>query len=184
MKIAITGHTNIEKACGLQLLQDGDIYDQNAWLEVYTTIETNLKKYLQSINKDIKDVTFISGMARGIDEIWAVIAIYNNCNLILSIPNSISWHKTRNRSRGIRAQAIYYDWILQHVPKENIFEIRKDYNGETYPYANAARNQHMVDIGNGVFSFKAYDSTGTDDCIQRAKKQNKYISNLNQGKEI
>jgi hypothetical protein len=38
----------------------------------------------------------------------------------------------------------------------------------------------MVDISDGVFCYKSYDSTGTDDCIKRAKLQSKFVGNLAQ----
>lgn len=36
----------------------------------------------------------------------------------------------------------------------------------------------MVDIATDVVSFKQYDSTGTDHCIKYAKKECKYIGNI------
>jgi hypothetical protein len=181
MKIAITGHTNIEKCIGIDLINNGDIYNGETFKIVYSTILSGLNNYLINNKMSLNDITFISGMARGVDEIWAAIAIHYYQPLIISVPNSVKWHKDRPPSRGTRAQAIYYDWILNYS-RLTIQEIKKDYNSpnniEIYPYANAARNQHMVDIADGVFSFKRYDSTGTDDCIKRAQKQNKYLGNL------
>lgn len=170
MKIAITGHTNIEKSLNLLLIADnGQKYNEDAFKKVFNYISEGLKKY--------NNPTIISGMARGVDEVFAFYAIKNNLPLILSVPNSIKWHKNRNLSRNMRAQAVYYDKILDY-DKLEIYEIKKEYNGNTYPFANFARNQHMVDIADGIFSFKTYDSTGTDDCIKRAKQQQKYLGNL------
>lgn len=182
MKLAITGHTNIEKIYNLPLPLHGQIYDKTSWDKLYSQLYFGVLNFLEEKDLSFSELTFISGMARGVDEVWASIAKHNNIPLILSIPNSIAWHKSRPFSRGIRAQAIYYDWILNY-DKLEVFEIRKDYNSpncsENYPYANAARNQHMVDISDYVFSFKSYDSTGTDDCIKRAQQLNKYKGNLN-----
>ena len=36
----------------------------------------------------------------------------------------------------------------------------------------------MVDIATDVVSFKQYDSSGTDHCIKYAKKECKYIGNI------
>jgi hypothetical protein len=179
MKLAITGHTNIEKAVGLELkYPNGSNYDKNAFEQVYTEIETGLKSFCKEKNIDFQTLTLISGMARGVDEVFAIVAIRNNLELILSIPGSIHWHKNRGLSRDMRAQAVYYDKILKYEKLTEKYEISKNYNGETFYLVNLARNQHMVDIADGVFCFKAYDSTGTDDCIKRAKKKGNFLGNL------
>jgi hypothetical protein len=77
----------------------------------------------------------------------------------------------------MRAQAIFYDYILSY-DKLEIFEIKKIYNNKEYYFANFARNQHMVNISDGVYCFKSYNSSGTDDCIKRAKEQNKFLGNI------
>jgi len=151
------------------LQPNGKKYNKEAFIKTYKMIEEALKGY--------KQITIISGMARGADEVFAFYAIKNNLPLILSIPNSVHWHKNRDLSRNMRAQAIYYDKILNYN-KLTIYEIKKDYNGNIFHFANFARNQHMVDIADMVFSFKSYNSSGTDDCIKRAKEQNKYIGNI------
>ena len=168
--IALTGHTNIEKALDLKLIDDtGQKYNQAAFSEVFKMMSEKLSIYDKPV--------LVSGMARGADEVFAFYAIKHNLELILSIPNSITWHKNRGLSRGLRAQAIFYDYILEYN-KLTIYEIKKDYNNNIYQFANFARNQHMVDISDGVFSFKSYESTGTNDCIKRAEEQNKYLGNI------
>lgn len=179
MKIAITGHTNIEKAMGLELkYPNGSNYDKNAFELVYAEIESGLKAFCEEKNIDFQTLTLISGMARGVDEVFAIVAIRNNLNLIISIPGSVKWHRTRSLSRDMRAQAIYYDKILHYEKLIEQYEIGKDYNGDIYYLVNLARNQHMVDIADGVFCFKAYDSTGTDDCVKRSKKKGNFLGNL------
>ena len=180
MKIAITGHTNIEKATGLGLKEkNGKKYNKKAFDLTYKQIEDNLKLFCKKNNIKFKELTLISGMARGIDEVFAILAIRNNLKLILSIPGSIQWHKNRSLSRDMRAQAIYYEKILNYKNIESINEIKKDYNNGNFYFVNMARNQHMVDIADGVFCYKSYDSRGTDDCINRAKKKGNFLGNLN-----
>lgn len=170
MKIAITGHTNIEKAVGMDLYHpNGLIYNDEAFKKVYRMIDDGMSIY--------KNATIISGMARGVDELFAFYAIKNKLPLILSVPNSVAWHKNRDLSRNMRAQAVFYDEILKYN-NLTIFEIKKDYNRGNYLFANFARNQHMVDIADGVLCFKSYKSSGTDDCIKRAKNLNKFLGNL------
>jgi len=176
MKIAITGHTNIEKTKNV-FNTDSEKYNQAVLMAIMDEIETFLFNYIK--DKDINnDITLISGMARGIDEIFALIAIKNNFNLILCIPNSIKWHKNRSYSRGSRVQAIFYDKILRYKNITEIHEIKKDYKNNSFWCANMARNQAMVDLSDIVFSYKSYDSTGTDDCIKRAKESKKYFGNI------
>jgi len=119
MRVAITGHTNIEKAVGRELKYDhGVFYDKVAFDLVYAEIETNLHKFCEERNIKFENLTFISGMARGVDEVFAILAIRNKLPLILSIPGSVSWHKNRGFSRGMRAQAVYYDKIISSTRPE------------------------------------------------------------------
>ena len=180
MRVAITGHTNIEKAVGKELkYENGQFYNKKAFDLVYNEIERNLHKFCEERGIKFNTLTFISGMARGIDEVFAILAIRNNLPLILSIPGSISWHKNRSLSRGMRAQAVYYDKILSYENIVDIVEVKKTY-GLGFHFVNMARNQHMVDITDVLFSFKAYDSTGTDDCISKGIEAEKYVGNLNE----
>ena len=179
MNITITGHTNIEKAKGLELLTEhGTKYNKAAFDTVYEEILLALHRFCKTNKLLFSDLTLISGMARGVDEIFAILAIRNNLNLVLSIPNSISWHKNRSLSRNMRAQAIYYEKILAYSKIIKIHEISKYYNNQTFPFANFARNQNMVDIADAVFAYKMYDSTGTDDCIKRAIKKGNFLGNI------
>lgn len=176
MIIAFTGHTNIEKALGRQLDGSGESYNENSFNQIVYDISMVIQNYCEIKKIDPKSITIVSGMARGVDEAAAFYAIWNNLPLILSIPNSVSWHKTRPLSRGIHAQAISYDVILAY-DKLTIYEIKKDY-GQGHPFANFARNQHMVDISDAILSYKKYDSTGTDHCIKAAKKKGNYLGNI------
>lgn len=179
MIVSITGHTNIEKALGLPLVVTGGAkYNMDAFEEVCQQVTSGVNSFAQSRGIPFSSLTFVSGMARGVDEVFAAVAIRNGLPLILSVPGSVKWHKDRKPSRGMRAQAVYYERILRYERLQEVFEINKRYDGQSYQFANFARNQHMVDISNGVFSFKAYNSTGTDDCTQRAISKNKFIGNL------
>jgi hypothetical protein len=179
MKIAVTGHTNIEKAVGLELKYDHGIkYDHVAFELVYDEMLAGLKEFCLEKKVTFEDLTLISGMARGVDEVFAIIAIRNKLKLILSIPASIKWHKDRGYSKDMRAQAIFYDRILNYEGIIEIFEVGKNYREMNFPLVNLARNQQMVDIADGVFQYSAYSSTGTDDCTKRAKVANKFLGNL------
>lgn len=186
MIFAITGHANIEKALGMEPVDpEGQHYNMICYENVYLEILCNLNNYCDENNINFSDITLVSGMARGVDEIFALIAIHYNLKLILSIPASVRWHKDRQLSRGLRAQAIWYDDILAYKGIIKIIEVGKNYNRDipgtgNYPLVNLARNQNMVDICTGLFCYRVsnYDSTGTDDCIKRGKAQNKFLCNL------
>jgi hypothetical protein len=180
MKIAITGHANIENALDYPLIDEGNNYNITVYEKVYIDILTALFNISEKLNIPFSNFNLISGMARGVDEIFALIAVYNNLPLHLSIPNSVNWHKHRLPSRGLRAQAIHYDFILQNGNIQTISEIKKDYMNGNYKYANMARNQHMIDIADIIISYKVpeYSSAGTDDGIYRAQKANKYYGNV------
>ena len=174
MKIALTGHTNIERHYNKAYV--GSDYDTEAYEKAYDEILNKLKRVCAE--KDIKfnELILISGMARGADEIFAHIAMDNNLKLILSIPHSVNWHKERvyKKDLNIKIQAIDYEKILAY---ENILEIVEviDNNAKNNYDHFMKRNQNMVDLADYVISYKKYESIGTNDCIHRAKEVNKYL---------
>lgn len=182
--LAITGHANVEKANKLEYINDN--YDEELKQEIYNDIKITVKHIKEKYQISSNELVIISGMARGADEIFAEYAIKNNLDLILSIPHSVSWHQNRDkRSGNVRAQAVNYENILEYVKnkmkEENscsgIYEIKKDYKNANYKYANFARNDFMVDICDGIFSYYKDISHGTEHAINSAIRANKYIGN-------
>ena len=171
--IAFTGHANIEKCWGYEIQGIGETYNQKAYEQVFNDIQKFIFNFCSKNGISFDNLTIVSGMARGVDEIAALVAIANRINLIASIPVSTYWHKNRELSRGIKAQAIWYDYILNY-PKITIRNVAK---GE-HKFVNFARNADMIEISTYVASYKKYDSTGTDHCIREAKKRNKYLGNI------
>lgn len=161
-------------------------YDFIIYKKSYKEISDMIDRFLMKEDINKEQLVLISGMARGADEIFAHYAMNNNLPLILSIPNSIKWHKERGFSRGIRAQAIKYDEILEYVKQRQINgclyskinEIRKEYKGKEYKYANFARNQNIIDESDYVISYKKSASVGTNDAIKAAQRDNKYYGNV------
>ena len=189
MKIAFTGHTNIEKCCksilinsgnttnlkDYDLINDGEVYNTKAWNMVYDHLEKFIKMLIEKYGK----ISIISGGARGIDEIVANVALNLDLDLYLFIPGSDSWYLNREKSRGIRAQSIdlYRLFNYKKCIKYNIY---KTYCNKTYKFVNFARNQAMVDNCHIMYSYKIYDSTGTDNAIKLASEQEKYGGNVPQ----
>jgi len=181
-KLGITGHTNVEKANGMIIEDNGTIYNDIAFKKVYKEINDMVKTLFYKS----ENLVFISGMARGVDEIFAIYAMNHNIPLIASIPYSLEWHKNRGLSRNVRAQAIYYDKIISYINNRidngcqfsKIVEVPKNYNDKEYKFANFARNQNIIDESEGVVSYYKYDSSGTKDAIKKAKKYKKYLGNV------
>jgi hypothetical protein len=150
---------------------DYNKYDEEIFNKVYNEIKTMMEKIIKdlSINKD--SLTLISGMARGVDEIFTLYAIKNNFKLFASIPYSLSWHKARNGS------AINYDEILNYAKKQ---QDSKKYKKviKIYQVLFFARNQYMVDMADMVISYLKYPSSRTFDTIKRAKDAYKYYGNI------
>ncbi len=180
--IGFTGSRNIEEQNDILLKNKGISYNDNAYNLVYKEIDIIVKTIMLENNLNYNDLKIVSGMARGIDEIRAIYRMDRNIPLILSIPESILHHKNK-KSTKIKTQAIKYNQILKYVKNDErskIFEIKDDYNGNKYKYANFARNQLIVDVSDIVVSYMKVHSNGTYDCIQRRKKQKKYYGNIDE----
>jgi len=170
MKIAITGHVNIEKANNYKLV-DFRKYNDEVFQKVYNEIESMMNKIIIDLSIDKDKLILYSGMARGVDEIFALYAIKNNIALFAVIPYKIFWHKSRKES------AIEYDKILEYAKKTAGYkEVKKGYKNT--PNSYFARNQFMVDEADMVISYLKYPSSGTLDTINRAKKVDKYYGNI------
>ncbi|PLS19644.1 DUF1273 domain-containing protein [Bacillus sp. M6-12] len=116
------------------------------------------------------EITLISGMALGIDTIWALVAIKlkkdfpNKFKLECAIPCK------NHPSRWIKeSQEIYYN-ILKQADK-----VTQVSNEEYKPWLMQKRNEYMVDTADIVFA--CWDGTkgGTGNCVDYAKKVKKPI---------
>lgn len=185
MILGITGHTNIEKCQGIEVNGIINKYDRDSYFKTKDEIEKMVWYVVKDYGYPMEHITFISGMARGVDEIFADIAMELGRPLILAIPGSLKWHQNRDiingelqPKNGVRAQAVKYNKIVEYAKQNGeIVEIGKNY-GTGHNFVNFARNQYMVDRADLYLSYKKYKSTGTDDTIKRAKKATKYIGNI------
>lgn len=173
-----TGHGQIEKQLGLPFVDNGEGYNPDAFNWMMNEFDRFVLLHILPFRKK-EDIAFVSGMARGFDEIVALYAIQNDIELILAIPNSLHWHMNRVKT-GAKLQAIFYEEILENIESGNVFIANKEYQGGPYQYGNFARNQLIVDLSACVYSFKIGHSTGTEDCIRRAKKKKRYAGNIPQ----
>jgi len=177
MVVTITGHLNIERCFGINQL-DNSVYDKESYNNVFNDIENYLINFVKEHGIKLKDLELVSGMARGVDEIFALIAIKHNLKLIISIPKSINYHRNKiiKETPNLKIAALKYKEILEYK-KLTIIEVNDNLNKGGYGYF-LARNADMVNRSDYVFSYKCYDSTGTNDCIERAKSNNKYKGNI------
>lgn len=179
--IGFTGSRDIEDQNNMELLNKGLTYNDKTYNLVYKEIDIAVKYILLENNLTFKDIKIDSGMARGFDEVRALYRMDRKIPLILSIPESVIHHKNKT-SKKIKTQAIKYNQILKYVEnnkESEIFEIKDEYNGDKYKYANFARNQNIVDNSNVIISYMKKHSNGTYDCIQRRKKKKIYLGDIN-----
>jgi len=168
MTIGITGHANIEAA----FLKCYFPYVYN--MELYEKIFHNFRDFLIS-KRDIygKKLICCTGMARGIDEIFADAAMELNIPLILCVPNSVEWHSSLPDHKNFgRAQALRYMEKVNYAFKIHI--IKHDQMSEVFNL----RNSKLVDCSDEIYSYHLFDSIGTMDCINKSKNVDKYMGNL------
>lgn len=176
--VAVTGHLDIEAAFHRSPPPGGQAYDPAVRLRVGEELACHLETVLcPRLRTAPGDLTIVSGMARGVDEIAAFYAMDHGLPLVCVVPNSVRWHQSRPGVKGVRAQAIEYQRILAYE-HTRVVAVKKDYPGGPYPYANFARNQAMVDLADQVISWKRRESAGTEDCISRARDAGRYFGNV------
>ncbi len=153
MKIAITGH----RPNKLNKEYDGKGPMSN-WLR------GEINKTLDKHNPD----TLISGMALGVDMLFAEVAIARGLNLIAAIPcrgqEKVWPQKSQQR----------YNEILSYSKCSKVY-VSENYSG----WAMQKRNEYMVD--NADLLIACWDGTagGTGNCVQYARKVNKEIIRIN-----
>lgn len=180
MIIGITGARNIEDHNNTELENKGIKYNQKIYDKVYKEIDIMIKYILKEKDLKFSDLKFVSGMARGVDEIFADYAVDRNIPLILSIPDNVESHRRRKVGK-IKSQAIKYNNKLDYVnnsENSKINEIGKTYKNKTYSFSTFARNKNIVDESDIVISYKKKPSRGTQDTINYAKKKKKYFGNV------
>ncbi len=158
MKIAITGHRPNKL---------GNDYDLNSPLIQW--IKNEINKILVQYYYYPNELELITGMALGIDTLFAKIAIENNIPFIAAIPCKNQWSKWIQKSIEI------YQNILQH---KNC----TIYNVSTNNYSNTCmqdRNIWMVDNCDILIAVWDGTSGGTANCIKYAESVNKHIIRIN-----
>lgn len=111
----------------------------------------------------------ISGMAQGVDTIYALLALELKIPLLAAIP-----FEGQERKWPKRAQDLYFQ-ILSDPLTTKVLVSDPPYEASKLQI----RNEYMVDHSNLIFA--VYDGTkgGTFNCLQYARKKNKEIVVVN-----
>lgn len=160
MKIAITGHRPHRL---------GNDYDLTSPLiqKIKMELQALLNDYLSHSTGN--DIILISGMALGIDTLWAELAIENNLPLIAAIPCQ------NHDSLWTKASKERYHKILNHPLTEVVMVTNELYSG----ICMQKRNEYMVnncDILVGVWNGS---EGGTANCVKYAKSVGREIYLIN-----
>lgn len=152
MKIAITGHRPNKL---------GNDYD------LTSDLIKSIKKDLQKIVNQCQPSLMISGMALGIDTLWAEIAIENDIPLFAAIPckNQESRWPDKSQKR--------YRYILEKASTTHIISEKYDF------VCMQKRNEYMVDMCDILVAVWDGSKGGTGNCVKYAKEKNKQILFLN-----
>ena len=153
MKIAITGHRPHKLGNDYQLVSD-------LIMDIKQIIQTQIDTYMPD--------TLITGMALGIDTLFAMIAIENGIPFIAAVPfkgQESMWPQTSRKA--------YLNLINQAkeivVVSEGNFTVHK----------MQLRNQWMVDNCDILLAVWDGSSGGTANCVKYAIAQGKQIVHIN-----
>jgi len=158
MKIAITGHRPNKL---------GNDYDLTSDLvkEIKFEIQNIITQYNNVARDNWTPLTLITGMALGIDTLFAQISIENKIPFTAAIP-CINQDKM-----WIQKSKDLYHSILKHKLCSIIYVSDKEYDLECMN----KRNEWMVDNCDLLIAVWDGTSGGTANCIKYAKKKKKYI---------
>lgn len=156
MKIAITGHRPHKLGNDYDLTSD-------LIIRIKIAIRENIRQILINKNLEQKDLTLITGMALGIDTLFAKIAIEYNIPFIAAIPckeQYIKWPK--------KSQETWLS-IINNPLCEVQYISREPYT----PSCMDVRNQWMVDNCDLIIGVHDGSKGGTYNCLEYAKKKGK-----------
>ena len=168
MKIAITGHRPNKLGNDYDLVSPMIQKIQNA---ILSALISNCEMDLTGDGELVKfpNLTLITGMALGIDTLFAKIAIANNIPFIAAIPCKKQWARWPKKS-----QMTWFE-IVQHPLCTKHYVSRELYSSKCMD----KRNEWMVD--NCDLLIAVWDETpgGTYNCIKYAIEKDKRIIFIN-----
>jgi len=148
MKVAITGHRPNKL---------NDEYDLDGPCTEY------LKSELQKIIDDWEPAKLISGLALGVDTIWALLAVKNNLPLIAAVPFA------GQEKRWPKPSQERYQKILRYSQAEKVIVSE----GAYAPWKMQVRNKYMVNECDKLVAVWDRTGGGTYNCVKYAQQNNK-----------
>lgn len=153
LKVAVTGHRPDKL---------GNEYSMNG--EISTKIYNKLSETIDRINPDV----MISGMALGVDMIFANLAINRKIPLIAAIPFKGQEGKWPDSSQRI------YNKMLGYAQEQYVI-----CSGGYSSYKMQKRNEWMVDSCDILIAVWNGSEGGTFNCINYAIEKDKLITRIN-----
>jgi len=157
IKVAITGHRPNKL---------GNDYDLKSPL--IDKIHLSILDTLESIDKELKIIP-ITGMALGIDTLYALIAIELNLSFIAAIPCLNQESKWIEKSRK----------LYREIINNPLCTVRYVTQGEYNQSCMQKRNEWMVDECDHLIAVWDGTSGGTANCVKYAQTQSKPIHRIN-----
>ena len=157
IKIAITGHRPDKL---------GNDYDLKSPL--IDRIHLSILEILESIDKDL-NILPITGMALGIDTLYALIAIELNLPFIAAVPCLNQESKWIEKSRKVYRDIINNSLCTVHCVTD----------GECTRSCMQKRNEWMVNECNELIAVWDGTSGGTSNCVKYAESRSKKIHRIN-----
>lgn len=162
MKIAITGHRPNKL---------GNDYDLTSPLikKIKDRILIIIMNNSSPTQLDNKEITLISGMALGIDTLFAKIAIENNIPFIAAIPCVEQYKMWPDESIDRYFDIVNHPLCTQHYCTDSVYNTT----------CMQIRNEWMVDNCDILIAVWDGSSGGTANCVKYAESKNKQIIYIN-----
>lgn len=116
------------------------------------------------------EITLISGMALGVDTLWALVALRLKREFPGKFKLECAIPCQNHSSRWVKESKVIYDDILSKADDVTLVT-DAPYN----PWLMQKRNEYMVDNAEMVFAVWDGTNGGTGNCVNYAKKKNKPI---------
>ena len=161
LRIAVTGHRP-NKLWGY------DIYSQN-----YVTLGKHLRNYILELSTGYDSIELISGMALGVDTIFALVALKlresdKRFSLHCAIPCK------NHSSNWLKESVQLYNSILDRADSVKLVS-EKSYT----PSCMQARNEYMVQRANLIIAVWDGTSGGTGNCVKYSERIGKPVFRIN-----
>ena len=154
MTIAVTGHRPSKL---------GNEYD------LVGKYSDHIRKRLQDVINEYNPESIISGMALGVDTIWAKLGISNNLRVIAAIPCLNQGNIWAKIAKATYKEILDHPFVTSHYVSDSEFTM----------YCMQNRNKWMVDNCDLLVGVWDGTSGGTKNCIDYARKKKTSVLIIN-----